>query len=328
MGTDSDLNSSNTPIMQPIQNSHNGGNASSPYHLHHSDNPGTVLVSTPLNGDNYPTWWRAMHMALFAKNKMMFVDGSFPRPASPSSNTQQWDRCNFMVLSWLLNVVNPTIADSVIYAKMASSIWTDLEERYSRSNAPCIFQLKRLIATIQQGTDSLASYFTRLKVLWDELASCISAPSCACGIPGSLHSLVQQERIYQFLMGLLDSYASIRSQILSTDPLPEVNRAYHIILQEELQRSLSLPSTQLDTAAMAVNRSFQASQTLVNSRIVLPPLIPIAIVLFTITATSTTTNERHVDLSMDILLVIPSIVAPTLVTPTLVGLIIFVAIPS
>ncbi|XP_043693222.1 uncharacterized protein LOC122643692 [Telopea speciosissima] len=122
---------------------------SSPYHLHHSDNPGALLVSTPLNGDNYPTWRRAMRMALFAKNKMMFVNGTLTRPTAPLSAVQTWDRCNFMVLSWILNVLTKTIADSVIYAETASSIWKELEDRFSRSNAPLVFHLKRSIATIQ-----------------------------------------------------------------------------------------------------------------------------------------------------------------------------------
>ncbi|XP_043705483.1 uncharacterized protein LOC122655346 [Telopea speciosissima] len=113
-------------------------------------------------------------MALFTKNKMMFVDGTLPRPTSLPAVVQTWDRCNFMVLSWLLNVLNRTIADNMIYAEMASSVWTDLEEHFSRSNAPRIFHLKRSIATVQQGTDSLSTYFTRLKVLWGKLASYVA----------------------------------------------------------------------------------------------------------------------------------------------------------
>ncbi|XP_043694201.1 uncharacterized protein LOC122644899 [Telopea speciosissima] len=180
---------------------------SSLYHLHHSDNPGALLVSTPLNGDNYPTWRRAMCMALFAKNKMMFVDGSLPRPTSPLSAVQTWDRCNFMVLSWILNVLTRTIADSLIYAETASSVWKELEDCFSGGNAARVFQLKSSIATIQQGTDSLSSYFTRLKVLWDELASYVAVLTCSCSAQNALHSAGQQERVFQFLMGLSDVYA-------------------------------------------------------------------------------------------------------------------------
>ncbi|KAG4192484.1 hypothetical protein ERO13_A07G161305v2 [Gossypium hirsutum] len=40
-------------------------------------------------------------------------------------------------------------------------------------------------------------------------------------------------------MGLNETYAAVRSQILLMQPLPSVNRAYSMIVQEEGQRSLS-----------------------------------------------------------------------------------------
>ncbi|XXG62454.1 hypothetical protein AAC387_Pa05g0807 [Persea americana] len=155
--------------------------SNSPYYLHHSDNPGTILVSTPLTGDNYPTWKRAMRMALCAKNKMGLVDGPLPKPISPPADIQAWEHCNFMVLSWILNVLSKTLADSVIYAETVHGVWKELEDRFSRSNAPRIYHLKRSITMIQQGIQSLAEYFTRLKVLWDELASYTVIRDCTCG---------------------------------------------------------------------------------------------------------------------------------------------------
>ena len=35
-----------------------------PYYLSHANHPGLVLISKPLNGDNYCTWKRAMTLAL------------------------------------------------------------------------------------------------------------------------------------------------------------------------------------------------------------------------------------------------------------------------
>lgn len=52
--------------------------ASSPYYLHHNENPSLVLVTPPLSSSNYYHWSRAMRMALLSKNKLQFVDGSIP----------------------------------------------------------------------------------------------------------------------------------------------------------------------------------------------------------------------------------------------------------
>jgi hypothetical protein len=49
---------------------------SSPFYLHRGDSLGTLLVSQPLVGNNYHTWKRSMSMALSAKNKLGFIDGS------------------------------------------------------------------------------------------------------------------------------------------------------------------------------------------------------------------------------------------------------------
>nr|CAD1834607.1 unnamed protein product [Ananas comosus var. bracteatus] len=49
---------------------------SDPLVLHHSDHPGMMLVSKPLEGYNYGQWSRAMRISLSAKNKIGFVDGS------------------------------------------------------------------------------------------------------------------------------------------------------------------------------------------------------------------------------------------------------------
>ncbi|XP_073271537.1 uncharacterized protein [Primulina huaijiensis] len=88
--------------------------SSSPYFLQNGDHPGLVLVSHFLAGNNYNTWSRAMSMALTAKNKLVFVDGTFVRPPPEDLLYGAWIRCNSMVISWLLNAVSREIADSLI----------------------------------------------------------------------------------------------------------------------------------------------------------------------------------------------------------------------
>ncbi|KAI4308287.1 hypothetical protein L6164_031377 [Bauhinia variegata] len=63
----------------------------------------------------------------------------------------------------------------------------------------------------------------------------------------------ERDRPMEFLHGL----HSIRSQILLQDPLPSVNKASSILLQEERQRGLYQPSITADTAAMAAQKFYQ-----------------------------------------------------------------------
>ena len=80
-----------------------------------------------------------------------------------------------MVLSWILNSLEPKLADSVLSCDTPHAIWKDLHERFSLGNAPCIFQVQRDIYKIKQGQQSVVAYYIKLKGLWDELASFNSA---------------------------------------------------------------------------------------------------------------------------------------------------------
>ena len=65
-----------TPTVQPWENS------SSPYFLSNGDNPGVSFVGQRLTKENYSTWSRAILIALDAKSKIGFIDGSIPKPQS------------------------------------------------------------------------------------------------------------------------------------------------------------------------------------------------------------------------------------------------------
>lgn len=114
---------------------------SSPCFIHSSYHPSLVLVSKRLNGDNYAMWYRSMLIAPIAKNKIGFVDGTIEPPSSTEKPADYalWVRCDKIVLSWLLNSVDPDLADGVVYARTSHEVWEDLRDRFSQGNAPNIF---------------------------------------------------------------------------------------------------------------------------------------------------------------------------------------------
>ena len=103
---------------------------SNSYFIHHSDHPGLVLISKPLNEDNYSTWKRAMTLALNSKNKLCFVNGSIKSPSVEvdPEGYATWSRCNDMVHSWIVNTVNLEIVDNIIYYPTTHEVWEDLCE--------------------------------------------------------------------------------------------------------------------------------------------------------------------------------------------------------
>ncbi|KAF8409410.1 hypothetical protein HHK36_005486 [Tetracentron sinense] len=224
---------------------HNGNeNHFNPYFLSNGDSPGIALVSQHLVGsENYNTWEISMTVALDAKMKYGFVNGEIQMPAIVDSSYSSWKRVNSMVISWILNSVSKEIASSIIYMKSACEIWNDLKERFSEKNNPRIFQLKKAICGLNQDQMSVNSYFTKLKILWEEYSNYSIVPHCsngsACAALKMMLDFQQKEYTMQFLMGLNDSYANLRSQILLNDPLPQINKVFASIIQEERQRNLS-----------------------------------------------------------------------------------------
>ncbi|XP_073049302.1 uncharacterized protein [Primulina eburnea] len=231
------------PISQATSSNNSGGrvsyeDSSSPFYLQNGDHPGLVLVSHLLAGNNYNTWSRAMSMALTAKNKLLFVDGTQLRPASGDLLYAAWIRCNSMVISWILNSVSREIADSLLYMSTAYEIWNDLRDRFHQSNAPRVFQIKKLLTGLHQGSMDISSYYTRMRTLWDELKDFQPISVCHCGSIKEWLDYHNQECVMQFLMGLNESYAQIRAQILMMEPLPVISKTFSLVVQEERQRSI------------------------------------------------------------------------------------------
>ncbi|KZV54315.1 hypothetical protein F511_34689 [Dorcoceras hygrometricum] len=198
-----------------------------------------------------------MLIALSVKNKIGFIDGSIAQPdSSDPVLLNSWHRNNNIVISWILNSVSKEISASIIFAESAALIWLDLKDRFQQSNGPRIFQLRRELINLAQEQLSVSHYFTKLKGLWDELSN--FRPNCTCGkcTCGGVKELTahhQMEYVMAFLMGLNDTYAQIRGQLLLLDPLPPINKVFSLISQEERQRTIGPQSTNnSQTMAFAV----------------------------------------------------------------------------
>jgi len=81
--------------------------------------------------------------------------------------------------------------------------------------------------------------------LWDELANYDQLPTCKCeGCTCDLGSILdkkqEEERVHTFLMGLDDTvYDIVCSNILPHDPLPNLNKVYSILIQEERVQTMA-----------------------------------------------------------------------------------------
>lgn len=201
------------------QNQDLSQNASSPYYLHPSESPATVLVSPPLaaNGSNYHSWARDVRRALVAKNKFKFLDGSITVPIDRfDPKLEAWERCNNMVQSWICNSLSPSVKQSVVFMEHACDVWKDLQLRFSQGDFVRIAKLQQELYTSQQDSRTVSDFFTELRILWEELENyrpirnCICPTKCVCNSRRDAKAYREQDYVMRFLMGLNDDFDSVR----------------------------------------------------------------------------------------------------------------------
>ncbi|XP_016650537.1 PREDICTED: uncharacterized protein LOC103336587 [Prunus mume] len=201
-----------------------------------------------------------MHLSLSAKNKLGLVDGSVKASSSNDPKFSIWQRCNDMVLSWILHSLHPDIASNVLYAKTAAAVWTNLRDRFSQSKDARIYQIRQEIVECRQGTQTISIYYTKLKALWDELASYQEPFICDCEGLKNLAEREEKERVMQFLMGLSNTYSTVRGSILMMNPLPDTRKVHGLVLQHERQLEVTSKHDNLVTPhVMQTGRSSVAA---------------------------------------------------------------------
>jgi len=87
--------------------------------------------------------------------------------------------------------------------------------------------------------------------LWNELDNYTKVPSCTCGVAETMAKILKQEKVHQFLMGLNDGpFSTIRSQILSLDPLTALYRVFNMVQKEKHhKRIMGTREPRYETAA-------------------------------------------------------------------------------
>ncbi|GAV60592.1 UBN2_3 domain-containing protein, partial [Cephalotus follicularis] len=150
--------------------------------------------SIKFNGTNYLPWFKACMLSVRATKLVKYLTGSTPRPTV--GNDEKWLCEDALVMSWLLNSIEPTLSP-----KQAQGM--------------------------RQGELSLATYYSTLTHLWQQLDTYRThKPS----IPEELVTYqkdTENERVYEFLVGLRPEFDQIRVQVLGRVLFPTLREAYN-----------------------------------------------------------------------------------------------------
>lgn len=204
-----------------------------------SDHPGIQLVSAQLTGTNFINWSKSIKRALAARSKLDFITGNLPMPPVTSRYYTQWLKVDFMVSTWIVNSISKEFVNAFTHIDNTARLWKAITLRFGRRNGPKVYRLQKEIFKFNQGTQSVLEYFNNLVALWDELDAVLPPLDCMCNARGVAIVREEQQRLMKFLEGLNESYESVIDQIMMLDPLPDLDRAYSLIVQVEDRKILT-----------------------------------------------------------------------------------------
>lgn len=139
-------------------------------------------------------------------------------------------------------------------------IWDAVRETYSSTdNTAELFAIEFAIHTLRQEDSTVNEYFSSLTHLWPQLDLTKNLAWTCTTDEKLFSSIVENKRVFQFLMGLNKSHDDVRSCVLSTKPLPTLRAAFSEVQQEESRRRVMLGSnhtlpTASETSALALHR--------------------------------------------------------------------------
>ncbi|XP_056846004.1 uncharacterized protein LOC130497092 [Raphanus sativus] len=224
--TSAALTTTSLPSITPLD-------TTSVYYLHPSDNPGALITSVLLRGDNYSEWAIELSNSIQAKRKLDFLTGTILKP-SAEPDLSRWLAVNSMLVGWIRTSIDPKVRSTVSFVSEAHKLWENLQQRFSVRNGVRIHQLRDEINTCQQQGHTVIEYYGRLSKLWEELDNIKTTRACSCEASADIEKERAEIRVHKFLFGLDESrFRNIRSQIIDEDPLPDINIVYARVIREE-----------------------------------------------------------------------------------------------
>ncbi|GJU76308.1 ribonuclease H-like domain-containing protein [Tanacetum coccineum] len=156
----------------------------------------------------------------------------------------------------ILNSLSSDLYASAIYAKSTFELWNDLKDTYYKVDGSAIFNLHKSINSLNQNGASLADYYNNLNSSWKQFDAMVSLPACTCEATEHFEKHNQLIKLMQFLMGLDDNYLTIRSNILTREPLPLVKADFAIVSGEESHRNITSSGATKPTATTFAAKTF------------------------------------------------------------------------
>ncbi|KAK1699306.1 hypothetical protein QYE76_016003 [Lolium multiflorum] len=162
-----------TAAALPAAPSSTAAIAAAPFHFANQ-------ITIRLTPDNY-LFWRAKVLPLLRSHELLgYVDGSLPCPPQvimtmqgPAINPEHrvWVQQDQAILSAIQGSLGEGVAGLVLFAATSMDAWTTLEHAFATVSTSRTMALRRQLGEIKKLDSSASTYFNKIKVVADTLAS-------------------------------------------------------------------------------------------------------------------------------------------------------------
>ncbi|XP_074352541.1 uncharacterized protein LOC141691677 [Apium graveolens] len=170
--------------------------------------PMSILGGIKLKGgSNYDVWSQFVTMFIVGRGKKGFITGTNKQPDFGDITYDKWVMDDAIVKGWLINSMETDVMMLFIRLPTSKAVW-DAASRtfFEGANKSIIYDLSRKAMSTKQGGRPIATYYSDLKFLWQELDHRKPITFTQAEVIKVRLTEIEEERVYVFLAGLDDTY--------------------------------------------------------------------------------------------------------------------------
>ena len=108
-----------------------------------------------------------MKLVIDGRGKLGYLTGEVKEPKEGSDGHKLLRFENSLVMAWLLNSMDASIAKPHMFMKIAKEVWDSIRETFSDlENSSQIFELKTRLWQSKQGNRDVTTHYNKMVALW------------------------------------------------------------------------------------------------------------------------------------------------------------------
>lgn len=162
-------------------------------------NPGLIITTHKLTSNNFLQWSQSVTLFIKGRGKIGHITGRTVQPPSDDPVYASWEIENSMVMSCLVNSMEPEIGRTYLFLPSARALWEAVKETYSDlGNSAQLYEVTTKMRELQQGSKFVTQYYNELKTPWMECDLYYDFNWSCPTDRARFQKVMEKDRVFQF----------------------------------------------------------------------------------------------------------------------------------